>query len=703
MRDLESEIVPGFPGLETEALMALVERVEAECADRPYIVAKTRMLRAFLDNVRLMVRADDVFVDMVADTTLLSAKRDRRCRDFALRTPELAVTAGGWRSTHGAFVAQLDPSHTCPDWESVLSLGFTGLAERARRRLRTARDGRERVFLECVADAYEAASCFCLRWADAADRRGARACAASLRALAKRPPRTLREALQMMLLYDRLQEIEGDYVRTQGLFDRLYIGYYREDVRTGRETRATAKALVRAVFDKFHSQGHPNGKNIGFGGLGPDGKPVWNELTEIGLELHRELNRPNPKLAFRYGKATPDAQMLQVCRCLAEGRTSIVLFNDDVGREMFLRRGKSPEDLSSAVLVGCYEPAIMGRETIASMGGWINLAKPLEAALNGGRGFDGFRIGPDCVLPRTYAEFEREYFRQLEALTERTLSLTRLYERHGWQLNPSPLFSGGLRDCVANARDAYDGGCKYNQTGVMCAGLATAVDSLAAVRFLVEERGTVTMTELAEILKDDWRGHDDLRRLVRASPPKWGNNDERADALAKALYGRMTARINAERNGHGGTFQAGFWSIDDDIRLGRLTGATPEGRKAGSPISRNNVATAGCGREGPTALVLSAAKLDQAESPDGFILDVILPSGGISPASVAGFIRTFAAQGGQSIHLNVFDAFLLRDAQTHPEKYADLQVRVCGWNVRWNDLSKEEQDHFIATAGAQEL
>ena len=704
-RDYGAELVKGFPGLNGKDLRALLDRIEAAHANEPYVVAKREMFKAFLENCRPLVLPNDMFVDMVADSSLLRQKRNERCRAFGQRTPGLEETVNWLTLTRGTFFSHLDPSHTCPDWESILSLGLTGLAERARRRLETAADEKSRLFLASVAEVYEAASKFCLRWADAADLAGAKACAGVLRELAAHEPRTFREALQLMLVYDRLQEIEGPDVRSQGLFDRLYVRYYRDDLAAGRETRESAKALVKAVYDKFFSQGHPNGKNIAFGGYDRAGAPVWNELSEIGFELHHELNRVNPKLTYRYGSRTPDAQLLTVCRCLAAGRTAVVFFNDDVGREMFARRGKVDGDWADAVLIGCYEPGIMGREVIASMGGWLNLVRPLEAVFNNGRGFDGYPIGPACAVPADVAGLEAEYRRQLEAVIRRMLRCTTTYERHGWELNPTPLFSGCQRTCVESGRDAYDGGCKYNQTGVMCAGIGTVADSFAAVRWLVEETRLVTMAELGEILKANWQGREDLRLKARHAAPKWGNNDDRADLFGKRTYEFVTKLVNSTPNGHGGTFQAGFWSIDDDIRFGRFTGATPEGRKSGETLSRNNVATAGCGKEGATALVLTNAKLDQAESPDGFVLDVILPSSAkpddAAAARIAAFVRTFAAHGGQTIHFNVFDSKTLRDAQAHPEKYEDLQVRVCGWNARWNDLSKLEQDHFIATAEAQ--
>ena len=697
-------------GLGYDELNAIMDRIEAENDGRPYVVTRTKCLRAIFEKARLAVKADDTFVDWMPDCWILTERRVKHVARFEKSRPEFQATGGTnicRGDTHGAYHACLDASHVCPDWESILSLGPKGLADRARKRRESAANDDERLFLDCVTEVYEAMVALCIRWAALAESRGAKACAAVLREIAVHPPRTLREALQLQLVYDRCQEAESECVRSQGLFDRLYLRFYRDDLAAGRETRASAKELIRQVFLKYWLQAHPNGKNIAFGGYGRDGRPVWNELTEVAFELHYELNHINPKLTFRYGTRTPHDQLVKVTRCLAAGRTAVVFFNDDTAREMFVRRGKDPADTADAVLIGCYEPGIQGREVIASMAAWINLAKPLEAAFNSGRAFDGFRLGPDCELPRNADEFEREYLRQLDAVAATACRMERVYAENWYELNPSPLMSGAFRDAVANARDAYRGAMKYNQSGIMCGGLATVADSIAAVRYLVDETKAVSMAELRDILMSDWKGREELRLKASRLPPKWGNNDDRVDLIAKRVYSTLAKRVNAEPNGHGGTFQAGFWSIDNDRILGKWTAATPDGRRKGSPISRNNVATAGCGKGGPTALILSNAKLDQAEGADGHIVDIILPavakeSEADSAERIAAVLETFAATGGQCVHLNVFNSATLRDAQRHPEKYEDLQVRVCGWNVRWNDLSKVEQEHFIATAEAQE-
>lgn len=692
-------------GLPRAALERRLDEIERETADKPMIVARAKSLAMMFDNVRLAVNTNDLFVHWHPDGSLLPLRKIKREKEFVARSPGLRDVVPAMNRI-GAFKSKLDTSHTCPDWQSIIELGPTGLAERARRRKTTARTDEERVFLDCVAEVYEALSRECLRWAVFAELKGMEDVAAVLRENAAHEPRTFREALQWALVYDRAQETEGEDVRSQGIFDRLFLKYYRDDIAAGRETRESAKRLIADFYTRFHSQQHPNNKNITFGGYGPDGAPVWNELTELGFEVFRELGRICPKLTYRFGAKTPRWQLEKVAQCIAEGKNSIVFACEETMAETFKRRGKSAEDICEYVLVGCYEPGICGREVVASMSADVNLAKPLEAVFNSGKTFDGVRIGPDCELPNDGAEFEREYLRQLDAMLVTALDATRTIEKSWCDLNPAPLQSGAFRDCIANARDYSQGGCKYNSSGVDCSGLGTVADSLAAVSYLVDEAKLLTMAELRSALLADWKGCDELRLRAMRQASKWGNNDDRVDAVAKRVYDALVKRINTTRNGHGGFFQAGLWSIDLDVPFGKRTAATPDGRHRGDGISRNNVATAGCGREGPLALMQSNLKLDLAESPDGHIMDIILPMSvtkrPTAAQDIATILATYFKNGGQCLHLNCFDSRLLREATAHPEKYPDLQVRVCGWNVRWADLSPQEKRHFIATAEAQE-
>ena len=692
-------------GLSRAELEKKLDEIERETVGQPSIVARARSLAMVFDHVRLAVNTNDLFVHWHPDSSVLPLRKIRREKEFVKRSPRLCDVVPAMDRA-GAFSSRLDTSHTCPDWQSIVELGPTGLADRARRRKATAVTDDERVFLDCVVEVYEALSRECMRWAVFADSKGMRDVAGVLREISAHEPRTFREALQWSLVYDRAQETEGEDVRSQGLFDRLFLRFYQNDIASGRETRESAKRLMADYYTRFHSQQHPNNKNITFGGYDKEGKPVWNELTELGFEVFRELGRINPKLTYRFGAKTPMNQLEKVTQCIAERKNSIVFACEETMAKTFARRGKSAEDVCEYVLVGCYEPGICGREVVASMSIDINLAKPLEAVFNSGKTFDGIRMGPDCELPADGDAFEREYLRQLDAMLLTALESTRTLEQSWGDLNPAPLHSGAFRDCIASARDYSRGGCRYNSSGVDCSGIGTVADSLAAVRYIVDEARLATMAELRDALVGDWKGHDDLRLRARRQAPKWGNGDDRADAAAKRVYDAVVKRVNLTRNGHGGYFQTGLWSIDRDIPLGRRTAATPDGRHRGDVLSRNNAATAGCGKEGPLALMRSNLKLDQAEAPDGHIIDVMLPLSmtkrPTAAQDIANVLMTYFKSGGQCAHMNCFDSALLRDATAHPEKYPDLQVRVCGWNVLWNNLSPLEKKHFIATAEAQE-
>ena len=706
-------------GWERPRLVRAIEKIRKSTAKQPYIVTRAKLFELMMNHVRLSVNTNDLYAYWVPDCNLLHKFVIKRMREYSAGRPELERVCLTWpgmkpditpeeAKVRSVMVCCLDREHTCPDWEWLLERGVPGIAAEARRRGKEAKTSDEKLFFSCVARCYDAFGTLLRRWADFCDKKGMAELAGVMRGLAEHEPRTLREALELSLVYDTCQYIEGESVRSQGRFDKLFLRFYRDDLAAGRLTRASAKALVQDWFLRMYCKnpsGNP-GKNIALGGYDDRGEPLWNELTDIAFELHRELNNPSPKLNYNFGAKTPDDQVQRVMQCVADGYSSIVFGNCEIVMEALRRRGKSEADARDFVLNGCHQPNAAGKEIIASMACEANLAKAVEAVFGGGRDFNGIEIGPACELPADADAFEREACRQADALIARTLEWTRRCEEQWYVLNPEPFASGGYRSCLQSGRDISQGGCKYNMSGCLLEGLPTLVDSITAVRCLVDERKLVTMAELGDILRKNWEGREDLRLIAFRRAPKWGNNDDRADAVAKRLHARFAKAVNGVKNGHGGVFQAGFWTVDHDKFMGEHLAATPDGRKAGAPIARNNSASTGCGREGATALMLSNAKLDQAECPDAHILDVILPLSLAKQTNAAvritAMTRAYFAGGGQIVHFNCFDAALLRDAMAHPEKYPDLQVRVCGWNERWVNLPKWEQELFLETVEALE-
>lgn len=273
------------------------------------------------------------------------------------------------------------------------------------------------------------------------------------------------------------------------------------------------------------------------------------------------------------------------------------------------------------------------------------------------------------------------------------------HERAYPSLNPAPLFSATLADCVARGVDAYSGGAKYNNSAINAICIASTVDALAAVRRLVYEEKKLKLSEFAAVLRDNWQGHAELRQTALHRMPKYGNGDPAVDALAAQVMRDTAACINGKPNGRGGVFRCGFFSIDYRLTFGEKTGATADGRLAGEPLSKNMCAVTAMDREGVTALIRSATAVDYTDTPNGTVLDVVLYAGAVEGdagiCAMETLLETFMARRGFAMQINVLSPAVLRAAQENPEKYATLQVRLCGWNVYFTALSRVEQDEFI--------
>jgi pyruvate-formate lyase len=502
--------------------------------------------------------------------------------------------------------------------------------------------------------------------------------------------------------------MEGESVRSMGGFDRLYYRFYRSDLARGLYTREQEKELIKFFFIKFYAKtgGLLYGKNFVFGGLDVDGNDATNPLSYAAFEAYQEMQTVDPKLSIRVHKDTPADFLNLVANSIRKGCNSIVLANDDIGVASMVRRGVPEREARDYVLMGCYEPAIVGKEVPCSGSIWVNIAKAFEWALhNGVDPLTGKVMGPQTGEPDAFTSFEEFYAAfetQLRHMLHEVMDIQVNYESAWKEMNTSPLLSGTMLECVDRGRDISDGGAKYNNTGCCLASIASTVDGLLALRELVFEAKSMTMSEVAEMLKSDWASHELLRLKMTNRREKYGNNREVPDALACDIFAFAADIINSTRNQRGGVFTAGINSIDHCLEFGRGTGAMPDGRKAHQPLSKNLSAVTGMDREGVTALINSVAKIDFTQFPDGSVLDIMLHPTAVQGedglVALLGLIRGYFAQGGFGVQFNIFDVDTLRAAQQRPEDFPTLQVRVCGWNVYFVNLSKPEQDMFIAQA-----
>ena len=564
----------------------------------------------------------------------------------------------------------VDKSHAAADWKRVLELGIAGMLEQVA--------GRDTPFYRAVTISLEAVRGFCHRIARLNDN-------PVYDEIAEHAPRTLHEAFALaFVIHDVIEICQCEQMRTMGRFDSLYIDFYRNDLAAGRLTRESAKELVKFFWIVFYArfQGLRFGKNFCFG-------PKFNELSYLALEAYYEMNIQDPKLSILVKEDMPQDFAELYVKCIRDGRTAIVSLNYDVIVEGLVKDGRTREDAENFVPIGCYEPAVAGKEMSCSGATHLFLPVILLALLEEGRQYASFEELKDDYL--------RKIGDTIKLMQEKQIPCDKVWS----YINPVPLLSATFASCVERGLDVSEAGAVYNSTGTVVSYTADAVDSLTAIRYLVFEEKLCTLDELRAIIADNWQGHERLRRIALTKPPKWGNNDQRADALAVEIADFTSKRLKETANGRGGHFFPSIYG-QKVVENGREIAALPSGRLAGEPMSKNMDAVIGMDRHGITALMESVLKIDMTAFPCGTCLDLML-----HPTSVKGregipilvsIIRRFIAQGGSGIQFNIFDADVLKDAQRHPEKYENLQVRVCGWNVRFNDLEPAAQDTFIRQA-----
>jgi len=226
-------------------------------------------------------------------------------------------------------------------------------------------------------------------------------------------------------------------------------------------------------------------------------------------------------------------------------------------------------------------------------------------------------------------------------------------------------------------------------------------DSLAAIKKLVFDDKELTMREFIDILDKNWEGHEDLRQRVITQIPKWGNDDDYVDLLAKEVHERSEAVYQEFTDEHGAKWRGDGSGVSATYGLGPGTPATPDGRKDGEPFSDATLSPMlGRDTNGPTAVLASCAKI----SPLNQLLNQkFLPQflDDEHKDQFISYLRSWCDMGVPHVQFNIVDNATLRDAQKHPEKYTNLIVRVAGYSTYFVDLSKGLQDHIIARTEQQ--
>ena len=648
-----------------------------------------------LDNCEIDIPAANRFFVRVNSIGLMDYVKDRRIEPFA----NLEAREGTFDGIKAlAYTGYADFSHTNTDWQTVLSLGIYGLRERILKYRALFGDDKSKVsFYTKLLSVYDAAIRFVKRAADVAKNKGRFEMAEGLNSLVYGAPNNLFEALQTSIIYYNLQHFfDGTFLRTLGRLDSLYYPFYK------KERKERAYGLFFDYIKEIDTLEAPSNIPFAISGTDAEGKELTNELSYLILDIYGKAETKNTKFHILCSEKTPRDLIEKAFRLIRNGSNSIVFMSDEKVIESLVKHGAEYRDAVNYHVVGCYECGADG-ELCSSCNARVNIPKALEAALNSGRDMlTGKLVGLENG--GSYATFEDllvEFERQLAYFCACAMKSTDVYEAHYREIHSSPFLSGTYTSALERGGDLYgEYTAKYNSSSLNAIGLATATDALAAIRRAVWEDKIISLPRLTEILKSNWDGQEYLRQLVKNKYKKFGQGDKSTDDIAVRIVNTLSNAVSGKPNVKGGRWRLGLFSINWRWSFGEKTAASADGRLAGETLSQNTSASFGADKAGATAHLLSVARIDASKTPNGAIADIDLHSSAVSgengicalTSSLLGYFRL----GGLSVHYNVLDTEVLKEARANPRKYPNLQVRLCGWNVLFSSLSDKEKDEFIA-------
>lgn len=644
-----------------------------------------------------------------------------------------------WKSAYQAglfteFMEQRAPGHTVLDGKIYQHglLDFKARIAGARAALGPVEDDRARAMRDewaAMEIACDAAILFAERHADLARARAAREENPKRRAELEKiaevctrvpahAPRDFHEALQSYWFCHLavITELNGWDSFSPGHLDQHLWPFYQRGLADGSLTRDQARELLEAFFVKFNNHPAPpkvgvtaaesgtytDFANINLAGLLRDGSDGSNELTHLLLDIIDEMHLLQPSNNLQLSARTPDEVLVHALRVIRKGYGFPSIFNADAVVKEQLRQGKTLEDAREGGCSGCVETGAFGKEAFI-LTGYFNLPKILELALHNGLDpATGKVLGPQTGAPESLTTFEavfQAFAAQFRHVLEIKLRGNRIVEEMYAREMPAPFLSVITDDCIAKGLDYNAGGARYNNSYIQFVGIGSLTDSLAALRRVVYEDESIALTALMEALDTNYADQEGLRLKLLNRMPKYGNDDEAADELMRRAFRLLVDSLDGRPNTKGGCYRVEMLPTTCHVYFGSVTGATPDGRLAGQPLSEGISPVQGADRKGPTAVIKSAAKMDHLLTGGTLLNMKFTPSLVGDEQSLeqwAKLVRAYFGMNGHHVQFNVVRAAQLRKAQAEPERHRDLIVRVAGYSDYFCDLTRELQDEIIS-------
>lgn len=540
--------------------------------------------------------------------------------------------------------------------------------------------------------------------------------AENCRMVPENPPQTFQQAAQLVWFTHLAFMMENNGAdHSLGRFDQYMYEFYKNDLANGVSEEYIANIIhefklkfeeMWYLRDEFESEAYPGCAlyiHIMLGGILPDGSDGCNELTDLILHCMEDLQTKEPCISFRYHDNVNQETFRLAMKVALEGGSHPAFYNDSTCISYMTRLGFTEEEATNWAVCGCTETVVQGKSDFQSQMGYFNAIKVFEITL-----YDGMdpiskkQVGPHTGDVSTFTSMEQlkeAYLKQQAFFLNKFIGLfNKMVSCHAYAV-PTLTGSCFTEGCIENGRVLQQKGCNHRFSAVAVTGLANIADSFAAIEECVFNKNYLTMTELMNLLETDFEDKENMRQLLINRAPKYGNDIGQVDKYAHFTVKSLDAEAKKHEDGRGGELTTVWATQSYNVVLGRMIGATPDGRNAYTPMADNVSPMIGMDVSGPTAVVNSVNAVDSRIPQSGLLLNqrfdpaIVKGEKGIDILEIV--LRAHFKQNGNHMQINVVDNEMFIAAQKEPEKYRNLLVRVAGYSAFFVDLEESIQENIM--------
>ena len=533
-----------------------------------------------------------------------------------------------------------------------------------------------------------------------------------------------------------------------GRIDQYLYPYYKKSIEDGMSEDFMKEILgcfwfhCNTAYDAQIRVGGNQGITAGFGqlltlsGMGKNGEDMTNDLTYLFLDVIDDMSPIlEPKPNVRLHRGSPEKLLNKVVDMISTSQGAPFLLNfDERSMAGMMREAKyygdkiNLDNVCEYAPVGCLENTMVGNDRSGTVDNNLNLLKALELVYANGKDMEPYEDkmgGKPTKLTQdgpmtgelkdldTWDKFWNAYVTQTKYIIQKMVDNYEMSESIRAKFNPTPYLSTLVTGCAEKGIDITQGGAEISFVTMEGVTFATTVDSLLAVKYLVYDNKECTLEELVKALRANWEGYEVLQAKAQFRAPKYGRDDDEADAMAQLVMKTWSDEVWTHKTkSTNRQFRPGMLSWNYWIGSSYILKASANGRKNPQFLSNAICPSNGADVNGPTANANSVGIALGGKEDHGDWGEYVnyLPNGAShtitfntslirDPAhkeKFKSFIKGYIENGGTALQINILDPDVLRDAQAHPQDYRHLLVRITGYNAYFVSVGKELQDEIIA-------